>query len=257
VDVPVTGFRVRELRTDDQKEAGVTWNASPDDRWVRRHLFVTEVADGEPVAALVIDGWVGDAATEDERAEADRPQKLEEHQIWAEECARGIATRLGLPKLYEDLLALAARLHDEGKRAARWQRAFKAPVDGHPYAKTRGPIDFDILDGYRHELGSLPYVEKHDEFNRLSEDKRDLLLHLIAAHHGYARPTIGTTGCDEPPSVIDERACDVALRFSRLSKRFGPWGLGWLESLLRAADQIASRRNQHARSYSAVHGGQS
>ena len=48
--------------------------------------------------------------------------------------------------MFEDLLALAARLHDEGKRAALWQRAFKAPVDGRPYAKTKGPIDFDILD---------------------------------------------------------------------------------------------------------------
>lgn len=243
-DVSVTGFRVRQLRAGQRDNADSGWSAAPGAGWVRRYRFVTEMADGEPSAALVIDGWVGDAATEDERAEADRPQQLDEHQSWAEECARAIAKRLGLDEEHEDLLALAARLHDEGKRALRWQRAFKAPVDGRPYAKTRGPIDFDILDGYRHELGSLPYVENHEKFLKLSPDEQELVLHVIAAHHGYARPVIGTSGCDDPPSIVEERARVVALRFARLSRRWGPWGLAWWEALLRAADQAASRRNQ-------------
>src|SRR5690606_38407907 len=116
------------------------------------------------------DGWAGDAATEDERAEADRPQQLDEHQSWAEDCARQIARRLGIDEKWAELLAFAAHLHDEGKRAAPWQRAFNAPLDGRPYAKTKGPINFDILDGYRHELGSLPYVENNTEFRKLAED---------------------------------------------------------------------------------------
>lgn len=242
-DVSVTGFRVRALRAGEEDEAA--WRTTPGVGWVRRHLFVTSLIDGEPSAALVIDGWAGDAATEEERAEADRPQRLDEHQSWAEDCARQIAQRLCIDTERTELLALAARLHDEGKRAARWQRAFKAPVDGRPYAKTRGPIDFDILDGYRHELGSLPYVETHKDFKMLSSDDQDFVLHLIAAHHGFARPVIGTSGCDDaPPSIVDERARAVALRFARLSRHWGPWGLAWWEALLRAADQTASRRNQ-------------
>jgi CRISPR-associated endonuclease/helicase Cas3 len=43
--------------------------------------------------------------------------------------------------------------------------------------------------------------------------------------------------------MLQERACDVALRFTRLQKRWGPWGLAWWEALLRAADQQASRVN--------------
>ncbi len=53
---------------------------------------------------------------------------------------------------------------------------------------------------------------------------------------------IGTRGCeDAPPSALEARARDVALRFARLQKRWGPWGLAWWEALLRAADQQASR----------------
>lgn len=244
-DVPVTGFRIRALGGVEEGEAA--WRTQQETGWVRRDLFVMSVVDGEPSTALVIDGWVGDAATEEDRAEANRPQVLDEHQSWTEECARQIAQRLGIESAWTELVALAARLHDEGKRAARWQRAFKAPVDGRPYAKTKGPIDFDLLDGYRHELGSLTYVGAHEKFKALSSDDQDFVLHLIAAHHGLARPVIGTSGCDDaPPSIVDERARAVALRFARLSTQWGPWGLAWWEALLRAADQTASHRNQQA-----------
>jgi CRISPR-associated endonuclease/helicase Cas3 len=53
---------------------------------------------------------------------------------------------------------------------------------------------------------------------------------------------IGIQGCaDAPPSLLEERAREVALRFVRLQRRWGPWGLAYWESLLRAADQQASR----------------
>jgi CRISPR-associated endonuclease/helicase Cas3 len=245
--VPVTGFRIRQwVASQEHVPAQPATSAAG---WVQRYRFVTDEVNGEPSEVLVVEGWVGDAAVEEERAEANRPQRLEEHQSWAEDCARQVAQRLGIEQRLQNLLALAARLHDEGKRAPRWQRAFKAPIEGRPYAKTKGPIDFDLLDGYRHELGSLPYVEAHEDFQALGRDDQDFVLHLIAAHHGFARPLIGTSGCDDaPPSIVEERARAVALRFARLSRRWGPWGLAWWEALLRAADQIASRRNQQTAS---------
>ena len=215
-----------------------------DTNWSERFRFATERDDeGTDERWLFVDKWRGDSANERDRAIARTPQLLDEHQSWAERTARRLAQRLGLELPWADVLALAARLHDEGKRAPRWQQAFKAPSDG-VYAKTRGPINQKLLDGYRHEFGSLPYAENHEDFKRLPDDLKDMVLHLIAAHHGQARPVIGVRSCkDAPPEALTERARDVALRFARLQKRWGPWGLAWWESLLRAADQQASREN--------------
>jgi CRISPR-associated endonuclease/helicase Cas3 len=236
-DAPVIRFRVRLV---DAEQPPAT-----DSQWRQRYRVATESSessDGESGRWLIVEKWRHDAATEDDRSEG-HPQLLADHQRWAEGRARDLARRLGLPDDYTNMLAIAARLHDEGKRAKRWQRAFNAQIDG-VYAKTPGPINYELLDGYRHEFGSLPVVEKDPEFRRLPADLQDLALHLIAAHHGFARPVIAVNGCeDAPPSALEGRARDVAMRFSRLQRRWGPWGLAWWEALLRAADQQASRKN--------------
>lgn len=229
------GFQVRSVDASTAVQR--------DRNWRERFRFASEVTqDGEATRWLIVDKWRHDAATEEDRSAAN-PQLLDEHQCWTEQRARTLAQALGLDQRSEELLALAARLHDEGKRAQRWQRAFNAPTDD-AYAKTEGPINYRLLDGYRHELGSLLLVENDKRIRKLSDDDRDLVLHLIAAHHGFARPVIGTSGCEnQPPSVLEEKVAEIALRFARLQAHWGPWGLAWWESLLRAADQQASRDN--------------
>lgn len=204
------------------------------------HIFARRRSgEGEDIERLLIET----ETTEESRAASSHPQLLDEHRSWAEQQARRIAKEVGLTGVYAEALAIAARLHDEGKRAARWQRAFNAPQDGI-YAKTRGPLIRSRLNGYRHEFGSLPHAERDEAFKRLPSDLQELVQHLIAAHHGRARPLIETEGCDDaPPSLLEARAREVALRFARLQKRWGPWGLAWWEALLRAADQQASCEN--------------
>jgi len=128
----------------------------------------------------------------------------------------------------------------EGKAAECWQNAMNAPRDnGRPYAKTRGGGNWRLLEGYRHESGSLLRAAKA---GALPESSRDLILHLIAAHHGYARPLISAEGCEDgPPSLLESEASEAALRFARLQRHYGPWGLAWREAVLRAADQSVSR----------------
>lgn len=251
ISVPVIRFRVLERR----EESDESTEEKKGDDWRENQRFVLQRStEGEATRWLSIQKWRDTSNTGNDGAEG-RPQALGEHQCWAAKRAEAIGKRLGLPDDHITMLATAARLHDEGKRASNWQRAFRAErdakkfnIDG-PLAKTRGPINQAVLGGYRHEFGSLPYAKDHAGFKNLSKELQDLALHLIAAHHGYARPLIATIGCeDAPPSALEERAREVALRFARLQKRWGPWGLAWWEALLRAADVQASRDNDNRES---------
>ena len=232
---PVIRFRVRSVTPEEGPESNGNWR--------ERHRFAVEkTGEGDVTCWLLVEKWRSDSETEEDRS-AGPPQELAEHQACAESKARTLARTLGLPDAYADMLAAAAGLHDEGKRHWRWQQAFRTPRDGKVYAKTEGPINFKLLDNYRHEFGSLPCAERNEKFTALPLDLRDLALHLVAAHHGRARPVIPTSGSDGPPFVLEGRSRDVALRFARVQKQWGPWGLAWWESLLRAADQQASRDN--------------
>lgn len=208
-------------------------------------LPVDRSSSEEETAWLAIESVVREAAESEEgRSSARKAQTLDKHEAWTEEEARRIAERLELPPSLVEVLTAAARLHDEGKKAARWQRAFRVPREGGPYAKSGSARpNIQALEGYRHELGSLPYAEAHPRVRALAPELRELCLHLIAAHHGAARPILRTDSAEEPPSRLVDRAREIALRFAALEKYWGPWGLAWWESLLRAADQTASRRN--------------
>jgi CRISPR-associated endonuclease/helicase Cas3 len=211
--------------------------------WIESYRFASAVnEDGDAPDWLIIEERKGEAESEEARAISRNMQKLVDHQQAMKTKALWLADAVDLPKDYAEMLAMAALFHDEGKDCWRWQRAFKAPADA-AYAKTRGPVNFKLLDGYRHEFGSLLALTKNPELQQVSPDLRDLLLHLVAAHHGNARPLISIRNAEG--SAVEREACalEAMLRFERLQKRWGPWGLAWLESLLRAADQQASRAN--------------
>lgn len=205
--------------------------------------FVTRFsAEGEAEA------WLDVVLTERQDTDADAPSRasrnvtLAEHSGAVEAEVRRIAGRLGLEARWIELLATAARLHDQGKAAEIWQNAMGAPRAGRPFAKTRGGGNPGVLMGYRHEFGSLFTAERDPTVQAMDQNDRDLVLHLIAAHHGGARPAIGIENCPEgPPTAMKAAGLAVALRNARLQKKWGPWGLAWWESLLRAADQAASR----------------
>ncbi|HTV30502.1 MAG TPA: type I-U CRISPR-associated helicase/endonuclease Cas3 [Xanthobacteraceae bacterium] len=249
------GFRVRLAAPEEYESKENDWHF--EDNFVLRAN-----GDGDAEEWLVIEHYRSTAQSEDARS-VSRPQELGQHESWAEQKAGDIASKIGFSGPAFDVLTLAARLHDEGKRAGKWQNAFNAKRDAArcgltgPLAKTTG-FRPNLLDGYRHEFGSLAVFETHHpwakalpvdirqrlEALRPSSEWFDLLQHLVASHHGGARPVISTDGCqDGPPSALKERACEVALRFAALQKRWGPWGLAWWEALLRAADQQASRDN--------------
>ena len=244
---PGTGlppFRVRET-SDAERRAR---NELPTlDRWRETHATPRRLSpQGEIESWVVVEKPPGGGEGEESRAIAFEPQLLADHQAWAADEAARIGWALGLEEADRAMLAVAARRHDEGKRATRWQRALGADCQEGALGKTAGPVNRHILNGYRHELKSTLDAKDTGLGGIAPLDPRfDLALHLIASHHGNARPTIAVDGYDEmPPSAAEARAHEIAARFARLQRQWGPWGLAWWEALLRAADQSASRLHE-------------
>jgi CRISPR-associated endonuclease/helicase Cas3 len=184
----------------------------------------------------------------------------------------GFCERLGIdPEVSADL-GLAARLHDLGKADERFQR-WLHDGDEHavagaaePLAKSRTPhYDASAREaarqasgyprGARHELTSVSMVELADSLLRFAHD-RDLVLHLIASHHGYCRGFAPLVDDPRPVTMTYEhdgamlRASSahglervdsgIAERFWRVVERYGWFGLAWLEAILRLADHRRS-----------------
>jgi len=164
-----------------------------------------------------------------------------------------IVDRLALPNDLRQTLLLAAALHDQGKKREIWQRSIGNPNPDDWYAKPGKPKTGSrwlprFLSGYRHEFGSvldmLDPDQVHGEFDQLNTEMQDLVLHLVAAHHGRARPHFPAAELYDPTPGLDAlartQALEIPRRFARLQRTWGRWGLAYLESLLRAADWAAS-----------------
>ncbi len=201
---------------------------------------------------------------------------LTDHMVGVEKWAARFARQCGLPDSVAADVALAARWHDAGKADLRFQRmlrgttAFRAHRDAPPLAKSGIVLD-DVAarkrarehSGYprggRHELASVALLEAHGALLDQAAD-RDLLLHLVASHHGWCRPFAPCVSDREPVELaldiegelvrvssdhrLDRLDSGVPDRFWRLTERYGWFGLAWLETLLRLADHRRSKEEQ-------------
>jgi CRISPR-associated endonuclease/helicase Cas3 len=171
-----------------------------------------------------------------------RAQALEEHHEWTREEALRVAHGLELPESKATMLATAAFSHDAGKARQLWQNAMNADLEGRPFAKTTGGAVPQALAGYRHEFGSLGDILEHDLFSGLEPDERELAFHIVAAHHGRCRPVVNASDPERAPSHSRNLAQETAIRYIRLERIWGTWGLAWWETMLRSADWAASAR---------------
>lgn len=153
-----------------------------------------------------------------------------------------IATELDIVEPARSALIAAARWHDMGKNRRVWQRYARNEANAEPLAKARRYLHPRALGGYRHEFGSLLDAMNDADIRKHGEEY-DLILHLIAAHHGWARPHFEPRSLDVMYTTdVNQRALsEVVRRFGQLQQTYGRWGLAWLESLLRCADIAASR----------------
>ncbi len=169
--------------------------------------------------------------------------RLVTHTGDVERNARRIVAALSLPKNIADAVIFAARLHDLGKDREGFQIMLGNRDYPHLVLAKSGRNGARLPEPFRHEFASVFDAQADAEFEKLDDEMQDLLLHLIAAHHGRARPHFDPDEVFDPErlsSDADELAMETPRRFARLQRKYGRWGLAYLESLLRAADWAAS-----------------
>ena len=202
---------------------------------------------------------------------------LEHHLAHARDWAARLARNCRLPDTVADDLVLAARLHDVGKADPRFQAMLAGGLppasDAPPLAKSGEIPDLarrrllHEISGYpsgaRHEITGVALMEAEPDVLAGAHDP-DLVLHLIASHHGWARP-FAPVVVDRGTAIINQEIAGehfrvpvanslyrlgsgVAERFWRLTRRYGWYGLAYLEAVLRLADHRASQAEQEAES---------
>jgi CRISPR-associated endonuclease/helicase Cas3 len=165
------------------------------------------------------------------------------HNTAVAHLADKITAAVKLDELLRHAFFRAAGHHDLGKRDSRWQAAI-GNGEGHDrLAKSCGHgFNWRTLNGYRHEFGSLRAIAE----DLPDDEARELALHLVAAHHGRGRPHFDLRAMADENGLSDNlhellQPAEVARRFARLQRRYGHWGLAWLESILMAADAAGSQ----------------
>ncbi len=223
---------------------------------------------------------------------AGRAVSLAEHTADVESFARQYAKRCGLDSQLTECITAAAWLHDIGKADRRFQVMLRGGneidlfKDDTPWAKSpmppgareahrRARLRSGYPQGTRHEVQSVAMLQQHlavlqerlEKVGATDAFHLDLVLHLIASHHGYCRPFA--------PVAVDESPVDVSLdghasntfgaldfspttsrnglyrldspladRFWALIARYGWLELCWLEAILRLADHRASQQEE-------------
>lgn len=169
-------------------------------------------------------------------------QLLADHNRRVGAAARRIGEALGLDAELVSTLEIAGERHDVGKTRHVWQRA-AGNSGSEPVAKSRrGHFRPALLGGYRHEFGSLALAKRELSRGPVTGD-HELMLHLIAAHHGHARPGFPEPRQWDPElplNVCEALSAACEERFFVLQKAYGPWGLAWLEALIKCADAWVS-----------------
>jgi CRISPR-associated endonuclease/helicase Cas3 len=225
----------------DQSRRQRVWNSVvPGMRLVRE----VAIAGSDDEAEVQCWRWYvrSRSADDDGSWNAVSQQELNTHLDSAHEFARDLVVRLALQEPEATAIVCAAMWHDLGKRRRIWQQSIGNfnPELVLAKAPDRGPR---VRTNYRHELGSAMDVSDLAEFQALPMEAKDLVLHTIAAHHGRARPHFDREELFDPEHG-SERALamgsETVRRFARLQRRYGRWGLAYLESLVRAADALAS-----------------
>lgn len=215
----------------------------------------------------------GAASTEDDDAGSfpGRAVSLAAHARAVADQAAIFATALRLPPRLAATLAFAAQHHDDGKADPRFQAWLTGPEtsSSEPLAKSERWRGLAAEQAARSAAG-VPRQWRHEVLSvRIASQLLDaadgdmdqaLALYLIGSHHGHGRPffphldpwdahvrpvlgMIMPAGAGAERLDFDWNGRDWAELFRDLLAQYGPWGLAFLEAVLRLADHRASERS--------------
>lgn len=192
---------------------------------------------------------------------------LEQHSRGVAGLARDFSLGLGLPPDLVASIEKAALYHDLGKADPRFQAMLQGGVARHDKWLAKSGINAaDRIarqlarkiaaypSGQRHECYSAALLRANPQLLEFSGDP-ELTEYLVGSHHGHGRPwmpAISDEGTDIDLTFDNQsiRFCGVhnlerldagwPELFWRLIRRYGYWGLSFLETLVRLADQQRS-----------------
>jgi CRISPR-associated endonuclease/helicase Cas3 len=231
--------------------------------WLSRAPVIEVLRSGHDSihAIVVMDAKARRADISDENISASQtvPVLLRKHNAGVGRKARDTASELRLSAALVSDLELAGSLHDIGKGDPRFQRLLRGEDEtSFPrelLAKGRRSAQ-RIPDepGERHEAYSVAMLHAHPDLLGRAHD-RELVEYLVGSHHGRGRPLMPDRDDDGAQFNvdIDDRArwfdgtprlgrlgSEWPSLFWRLNRRYGAWGLAYLEAVLRLADWMRS-----------------
>ncbi|HEX4137894.1 MAG TPA: type I-U CRISPR-associated helicase/endonuclease Cas3 [Bryobacteraceae bacterium] len=181
-------------------------------------------------------------------------------------CARWAAGfAADLPEQLRKTVVRAAMEHDIGKADPRFQAWLRG---GNPTKRNellaKSGMDRAVIErarrlsgypkGGRHELMSVALLM--NDKAEITDIDQDLLLHLVGSHHGRCRPFASVEADSQPVEVkhqervagsdhkLEGLASGISERFWNLTRRYGWYGLAYLEMLVRLADHRRSEEEE-------------
>ena len=192
----------------------------------------------------------------DQKKDKDTPKEiLEDHTDDVVKNVKKYVEKLKLND-FTALFEMTAKVHDIGKADKRFQDMLYRSIMHHPQlrakdnGKKQNPSVIYYPQGFRHEFISSEFAKT------LNTSDNDLFLHLVESHHGHCRPFVPVVIDDENPNIeyvldgktlqaqastgIERVGSGAAKRFWICVRKYGWWGLAWLETLFILADWEAS-----------------
>jgi CRISPR-associated endonuclease/helicase Cas3 len=238
-----------------------------------RRIRVLPYPGERPVGVVLVGDGTWPVTDDDDTSCLTRPVPLLAHLEGVAAWSRRLASGCGLPEAVVHDVALAGALHDLGKVEPRFQvmlhagnalAAATAPeplaksgmAPGHWAALRRARERAGVPAGFRHEFVSVALLDAEAALLVTANDPT-LVRYLVGVHHGRGRPF--------PPVVPDPapQRCVVQYKgyhveaesdhglarlergwaetFWQLHRRYGYWGLAYLEALLRLGDRACSQ----------------